>query len=47
MIKDANDLTGKVVTELLLQHMERFNENKEEKDLKHPASYPVMLCMRN
>ena len=42
--KRCNDLTGKEWLQNSFSIWRDLTKTKEEKDLKHPASYPVMLC---
>lgn len=42
--KRCNDLTGKEWLQNSFSIWRNFNKTPEEKELKHPASYPVSLC---
>ena len=42
--KRCNDLTGKEWLQNSFSIWRNLKKTKEEKDLKHPASYPVSLC---
>ncbi|MBR1603038.1 MAG: site-specific DNA-methyltransferase [Synergistaceae bacterium] len=42
--KKCNDLTGKEWLQNSFSIWRNLGKTKEEKDLKHPASYPVSLC---
>ncbi|MEG1669154.1 site-specific DNA-methyltransferase [Chryseobacterium sp.] len=42
--KKCNDLTGKEWLQNSFSIWRELTKTKEEKDLKHPASYPVSLC---
>jgi DNA modification methylase len=42
--KKCNDLTGKEWLQNSFSIWRDLTKTKEEKDLKHPASYPVALC---
>ena len=42
--KKCNDLTGKEWLQNSFSIWRDLSKTKEEKDLKHPASYPVALC---
>lgn len=42
--KKCNNLTGKEWLQNSFSIWRDLNKTKEEKDLKHPASYPVSLC---
>lgn len=42
--KKCNDLTGKEWLQNSFSIWRDLTKTKEEKDLKHPASYPVSLC---
>lgn len=42
--KKCNDLSGKEWLQNSFSIWRDLNKTKEEKDMKHPASYPVCLC---
>lgn len=42
--KKCNNLTGKEWLQNSFSIWRELTKTKEEKDLKHPASYPVSLC---
>ena len=42
--KRCNDLTGKEWLQNSFSIWRNFNKTPEEKEFKHPASYPVSLC---
>ena len=42
--KKCNDLTGKEWLQNSFSIWRDLSKTKEEKDFKHPASYPVSLC---
>lgn len=42
--KRCNDLTGKEWLQNSFSIWRNFNKTPEEKELKHPALYPVSLC---
>lgn len=42
--KKCNDLTGKEWLQNSFSIWRDLTKTKEEKELKHPASYPVALC---
>lgn len=42
--KRCNDLTGKEWLQNSFSIWRDLSKTKAEKDLKHPASYPVCLC---
>jgi len=44
--KKCNDLPGKEWLQNSFSIWRDLSKTKEEKDLKHPASYPVVLCER-
>ena len=44
--KRCNNLTGKEWLQYSFSIWRDLSKTKEEKDLKHPASYPVSLCER-
>ena len=43
-IKRCNDLSGKEWLQNSFSIWRNISKTKEEKELKHPASYPVSLC---
>ena len=42
--KRCNNLTGKEWLQNSFSIWRNLTKTKEEKELKHPASYPVSLC---
>ena len=42
--KRCNDLTGKEWLQNSFSIWRNLTKTKEEKDMKHPASYPISLC---
>ena len=42
--KKCNDLSGKEWLQHSFSIWRNLTKTKEEKELKHPASYPIALC---